>query len=89
MKSNCWDYMLCGLEHGGEAIGESGSCSVVKYSGFNRVNGGYNGGRYCWKIVGTFPDNDTCCPHALEIGDCTLCKFYKIVKNEEGENFVQ
>jgi hypothetical protein len=89
MKSNCWDYMQCGRELSGKATSESGSCAVVKYIGFNRINGGYNGGRYCWKIVGTFPDNDACCPHANEIGDCTLCRFYEIVKNEEGENFVQ
>jgi hypothetical protein len=86
MKTNCWDHMLCGRELSGDAVKQFGVCPVVKYSGYNRVNGGYNGGRYCWRLVGTFID-EVCCPKALELGDCKKCEFYQIVKHEEGESF--
>ncbi len=86
MKTNCWDQMLCGRELSGEAVKQFGVCPVIKYSGYNRINRGYNGGRYCWRIVGTFVE-EAYCPVAKELGDCIICEFYKRVKQEEGENF--
>jgi len=88
MNINCWDYMKCGRELGGKKVNECGVCPVVTYTAFNKINGGYNGGRYCWEIVGTYPISDLRCSHAAKIKDCTLCGFYKLVKKETGKQFV-
>jgi hypothetical protein len=88
MKINCWDYMKCGRELGGKKVAECGVCPAVTYTAFHRINGGYNGGRYCWEIVGTFPESNLRCSHAAQIKDCTLCNFYKLVEKETEEYFV-
>ncbi|MFQ6678567.1 MAG: two-CW domain-containing protein [Fidelibacterota bacterium] len=88
MKPNCWDYMKCGREFGGNNVKEYGVCPAVTYTAFHRINEGYNGGRYCWEIVGTFPTSNLRCSHAALIKDCTLCKFYKLVEKESGNQFV-
>jgi hypothetical protein len=67
---------------------ECGVCPVVTFTAFNRTNGGFNGGRYCWQIVGTFPESDIRCSYAAELPDCTSCHFYQLVKKEEGSSFV-
>lgn len=88
MKINCWDYIDCGRELSGAQVQDLGVCRVLRYKAYHRVNGGYMGGRSCWQIVGTFPEGKIRCSHALELGDCTLCEFFKLVKKEEGADFV-
>jgi len=88
MKQNCWDYMKCGLELGGEKVAESGVCPAVTYTAFKGINDGYNGGRYCWGIVGTLSTSNLCCSHAAQIKDCKLCDFYKLVEKESENQFV-
>lgn len=80
--------MKCGLELGGKKVGNSGVCPAVTYTAFQGINGGYNGGRYCWGIVGNFPASNLRCPHAAQIKDCNLCDFYKLVEKESGDHFV-
>jgi len=46
--------MKCGREPGGERVAEEGVCPAVVDSEVDGVNGGKNGGRCCWAIVGTF-----------------------------------
>ncbi len=88
MKTNCWDYMKCGRELGGKRVEECGVCPAVTYTAFNGINGGYNGGRYCWEIAGSFPVSDLRCTCSAHIDDCTQCKFYKLVRSESGKDFV-
>lgn len=88
MKVNCWDYMGCGRELSGPKVKELGVCPVVRYTAFHKVNGGYNGGRYCWAVVGTFPKGEIQCPLAEELKDCRKCDFFQLVKQEQGDQFV-
>lgn len=66
MNINCWDYMKCGRELGGKKVDECGVCPVVTYTAFNKINDGFNGGRYCWEIVGTFPISNLRCSLQLK-----------------------
>jgi len=88
MKENCWEYMKCGRELSGDMIDKLGVCSALRYSAFHGDNNGYMGGRICWKIVGTFPGGSKECALSSELGDCHLCKFFKLVEEEEGSNFI-
>ncbi len=87
MKINCWEYMHCGRELGGNKVKEYGVCPAVTFIAFNKTNGGYNGGRYCWQIAGTFPRSNARCSYASQLEDCTQCDFYRLVQKEEGSNF--
>lgn len=88
MKTNCWEYLDCGRELSGSQVKESGVCPAVTYSAFHGTNGGYNGGRYCWEVAGTFPIGAIRCPQALVLENCSFCQFYKLVVEEEGKEFV-
>jgi hypothetical protein len=84
MKKNCWEFKDCG--RGPEGPNEM--CPVASNTSLNGVHGGVNCGRACWVVAGTY-----CCdgkPHgdfAQKISDCSLCDFYKTVREEEGRKF--
>ena len=88
MKINCWDYMHCGREIDGPNAAELGICPAWAYWTFHGKNGGFRGGRYCWNVAGTFREGEILCDHAAELGDCSACDFFKLVKQEEGSGFV-
>lgn len=88
MKINCWDFMNCGRELSGRLINNLGVCSALRYTAFHGDNSGHMGGRVCWKIVGTFSGGNGECARSEKLGDCQLCDFFKLVKEEEGSNFV-
>lgn len=89
MKVNCWTFIKCGREYGGGNVKSLGRCPAATYTAFNQTNGGFNGGRYCWQIAGTFPSKDILCSHTENIKDCTFCKFYKLVEAEEDKFFIE
>lgn len=88
MKTNCWNYINCGRELGGAQVKKYDVCPVLQYRAYHQVNHGYMSGRYCWKIVGTLQNNHIRCSYAEKLGDCILCDFFKLVKKEEGADFV-
>ncbi len=84
MKNNCWEFKKCGREAGGSKTGEFGICPAAMDIMSNGTNSGRNGGRYCWKIAGTFCGGKVQGSWASKMTNCTACEFYQIVKKEEG-----
>ncbi len=84
-KTNCWEYMKCGREHGGKRAKELGVCRVSTYSALNGLNGGTNGGRMCWAIVGTYSFGEITGSFTRKNSFfCYDCDFHRKVLSEEG-----
>ncbi|HAJ57524.1 MAG TPA: hypothetical protein DCL35_07135 [Candidatus Omnitrophica bacterium] len=90
VKKNCWEIMLCGREPGGAHVGELGLCPAAKpFSYYDGKNEGKSGGRYCWRIAGTLCGGKTQGTYADKIKDCKKCEFYVMVREQEGEYFIE
>ena len=83
-KQNCWELKNCGREVGGARVAEFGECPASTKSSVNSINGGENGGRYCWRIVGTFCKDQKQGTMSSKIMDCIQCDFFQKVKAEQG-----
>ena len=88
MRLNCWEFKKCGRQPGGDKVEESGVCPVATEVLRHGINGGENGGRHCWAIVGTFCRGKVQGTFAKRLKSCLLCEFYVKTREEEGENFV-
>lgn len=86
-KPNCWDFMKCGRQPGGEKVAESGVCPAAVDGGLDGINGGTNGGRSCWAVAGTACFGKVQGTFAAKFGDCMDCEFFWTVASEE-EDFV-
>ncbi len=86
-KLNCWEFMRCGRQPGGERVDELGVCPASIESRTDGMNSGKMGGRSCWAITGTFCDERIQGEFASKMSDCVHCKFYRRVAHEEGLNF--
>jgi len=86
-KENCWEFMKCGREPGGDKSAERDACPAATSEEYNGVNNGINGGRFCWKVAGTMCSNAIQGSFSLEIINCTQCAFFKKVREEEGPYF--
>ena len=53
-RQNCWEYMKCGREPGGEKANRLGVCPAAADTSFDGINRGKNAGRFCWAVAGTF-----------------------------------
>jgi hypothetical protein len=80
---NCWDFMKCRREPGGELVAEKGMCPAAVDAGVDGINGGRNGGRCCWSIAGTFCFGVAHGTSAKKYKDCMDCGFYWTVAEEE------
>lgn len=87
VKLNCWEYNKCGREHGGANVIELGICSATTDASADGFNGGKNGGRICWAVAGTMGSAKNHRTHTQELISCLVCDFFKLVKEEEGDNF--
>ncbi|MCP4345693.1 MAG: protein kinase [Desulfobacterales bacterium] len=83
-KLNCWEYMKCGREPGGEKTGEFGVCPAATDTSFNGLKNGKNAGRLCWAVAGTFCGGKIQGAFADKRNSCIKCEFYKLVLKEEG-----
>ncbi len=83
-KQNCWEYMKCGREPGGEKVAKLGKCPVAVDPTFNEFNQGTNAGRICWLVAGTFCQGKAQGTFAEKQSSCRHCEFYKQVHAEEG-----
>jgi hypothetical protein len=83
-KMNCWEHMKCGREPGGVRTGDLGECLAAVYKSINGVNGGINGGRLCWAIVGIYSFIDTKGSSSHAAHNCYKCEFHRKVITEEG-----
>jgi hypothetical protein len=87
-KKNCWEIMKCGREQGGSNLEEFGICPAVQEQKLNSINQGENAGRACWAVNGTMCFGYIQGTFDKKIGDCLYCKFFELVKNEEGRNWI-
>ena len=83
-KLNCWEFMKCGRQPGGEKVDELGVCRAANESRTDGMNSGKMGGRACWAITGTFCDGKIQGEFTSKMYECSNCKFYRIVVHEEG-----
>ena len=89
IKINCWDFVKCGREQGGEKVAELGLCPASVDTSADGLNAGKNGGRICWAISGTFCREKIQGFYARKLLSCNSCNFYKMVRKEEGiEKFI-
>lgn len=87
-KKNCWEFMNCGREPGGRNTEKYGECPAsATNKSANGCNGGINGGRVCWAVVGTLCGGEIQGNSAKKRLSCMSCEFYNLVKKEEGVNF--
>lgn len=84
-RPNCWEYKQCGREPGGLRARQLGVCPAAKENGFSGTNRGQNAGRYCWRIAGTFCEGKTEGTFARSLVSCSLCDFYILVQDQEGD----
>ena len=80
--------MNCGRQHGGENTRELGVCPAAVYEKLDSAHGGKNAGRVCWVVAGTMCGGEVQGSFAKKYDDCRKCRFYEMVKEEEGANFL-
>lgn len=83
-KLNCWEFMKCGRQPGGDRTTVHGICPAATYSPADRLNYGVNAGRICWVIAGRHNGNSPLCSIAKGLSSCSECEFYRHVVAEEG-----
>jgi len=88
-KFNCWEILQCGREEGGKNVEELGRCRAAGDGLGNGINGGKHSGRICWAVAGTLCLGEIQGTFAKKRETCQMCPVYLLVKEEEGENFVQ
>ena len=87
-KQNCWQVMDCGRYKKGHSAEKLGVCPVcMKDKDSNKINDGKRAGRICWAIAGSMCGGEKVGTFAKDLMNCIDCKFFKQVKEEEGENF--
>ena len=64
--------------------GKSGYCPVARAKSADGLNGGINGGRICWILIGNKCGNSSGCSPSKDISSCDSCDFHERVKKEEG-----
>lgn len=82
-KVNCWEFMGCGREPGGQRVAEMGVCPAAIESRLDGVLGGSNGGRCCWIVAGTFCRGEIQGTFARRYATCKECEFFRLVQTEE------
>ncbi len=53
-RQNCWEYMKCGRQPGGDKADVLGVCPAADDRSYDGINCGKNAGRFCWAVAGTF-----------------------------------
>jgi len=86
-KKNCWQVKNCGRQPGGENIEELGICPVTITNPYDETNNGIHGGRFCWRIAGSFCGGKPQGTAAQKLMNCLDCEFFKQVVEEEGSKF--
>jgi hypothetical protein len=86
-KMNCWEFMKCGRQPGGERVDELGVCPASTESRTDGLNSGKMGGRSCWGITGTFCHGRIQGEFVSKMPDYVHCEFYRIVAHEEGLDY--
>ncbi|MFH2137674.1 MAG: two-CW domain-containing protein [Candidatus Omnitrophota bacterium] len=88
VKINCWEFKKCGCQPGGANAEKCGVCTAATEKRTEGINHGKNGGRACWAIMDTLCDGEKQASFAVKLSKCLSCEFYKVVRQEEGSDFV-
>lgn len=80
---NCWEYMNCGREFGGQNTESLGVCSVLINDALDGTHNGKQAGRCCWIVAGTLCNGTIQGSYASKRESCRNCEFYKLVKTQE------
>lgn len=83
-RQNCWEYMKCGRQPGGEKAAALGVCPAACDRSFDGINRGKNAGRFCWAVAGTFCGETIQGSFAEKRQSCLSCGFFNRVRAEEG-----
>jgi len=86
-KVNCWEFMNCGRELGGEKADKLGVCPAATDISADGLNRGKAGGRICWAISRKCSGKRKEENPEKKLLSCVSCSFYKLVKEEEGRKF--
>jgi two-component system phosphate regulon sensor histidine kinase PhoR len=87
LRKNCWDIKRCGRGPGGANVATLGACPAGEPGPHSGLNGGVEGGRICWAVVGTLCDGEVQGSFATKQTTCTQCEVFKGVQAEEGSGF--
>ena len=82
-KINCWEFLKCGREPGGEKVDALGICPAATRQDADGINGGENAGRACWAIDGTLCNGEVQACASDKLFKCLSCDFYLSVLVEE------
>ena len=83
-RQNCWEYMKCGRQPGGDRAEELGVCPAARDDSYDGINCGKNAGRFCWAVAGTFCGGKVQGTFADKRESCLSCGFFNKVRAEEG-----
>ena len=72
-KKNCWDVMDC----------HKIDCPAKDEHRLEGVHGGKAAGRACWVVAGTRCRGEVQGEYAQKQQNCSSCKFYLLVREEE------
>lgn len=86
-KLNCWEYKNCGREPFGKNVNIYGVCPAATEIKLHGIHDGVNAGRSCWAVAGTLCDGLVQGAFSQKYDSCKDCDFYKMVQDENYENF--
>ncbi len=81
---NCWEFVNCGREPGGDRADDLGVCPAAADRRFDGLNDGINAGRVCWIVAGTENNDRPHCILADRHHPCQECSFYQQVQQSAG-----
>jgi len=85
-RLNCWEYKKCGYGPKGHKYNHL-TCPTVTESRLDGVHNGFQAGRACWVIAGTYCNGSVQGKFAQKYNTCMHCDFYQKVLEEEGHKF--
>lgn len=80
---NCWEFMKCGRQPGGDKLTEFGVCPASEAKSLDGMHRGVNAGRACWNIAGTFCGGEVQGTYASKQDTCAKCDFFQQVLRDE------
>ncbi len=83
---NCWEFIGCGREPGGENVDEMGVCPAAVFEPADGFCGGKNAGRGCVYVTGTFCGGYIQGTHKDKKKNCVECDFYHMLVYEHGSD---
>jgi hypothetical protein len=87
-RLNCWEFNGCGRAFGGSDVDVRAACPASVESMLDGVHGGLCAGRACWTVAGTMCKGKPMGIYAEKLESCTKCAFFKEVRKQEGEGFM-